>query len=86
MNLLLQKTSNHASFLPREVVKSILFSSSKMDEILNKYEVKRGSLAAEQMENTINICEELTGTRGEEKYCATLLAMVDFCDFKAWEK
>ncbi|KAI9071373.1 hypothetical protein K1719_046663 [Acacia pycnantha] len=82
MNLLFQK-SNHASFLPREVVKSIPFSSSKMDEILNKYEVKRGSLAAEQMKDTINICEKPVGIKGEERYCVTSLeSMVDFSILK----
>ncbi|XP_054778257.1 BURP domain-containing protein 3-like [Prosopis cineraria] len=42
MNFLFTLASNQASFLPREVVKSIPFSSSKMAEILNKFAVKPG--------------------------------------------
>ncbi|XP_028752995.1 BURP domain protein RD22 isoform X2 [Neltuma alba] len=75
MNLLFVHTSNHASFLPRQVVKSIPFSSSK-------FAVKPGSVAAEFMEITMEVCEE-PGMKGEEKYCATSLeSMVDFVTLK----
>ncbi|KAI9116775.1 hypothetical protein K1719_012141 [Acacia pycnantha] len=68
----------NASFLPRQVVKSIPFSSSKMDEILNNFNLERGSVVAKVMKDTINICEE-PGMKGEERYCATSLeSMVDF--------
>ncbi|XP_054792345.1 BURP domain-containing protein 3-like [Prosopis cineraria] len=82
MNLVFKKTSNQASSLPREVVKSIPFSSSKMAEILNEFAVKPGSINAELMKNTIKFCEE-SGIKGEEKYCATSLeSMVDFITSK----
>ncbi|XP_054817918.1 BURP domain protein RD22-like [Prosopis cineraria] len=82
MNLLFTQISNQASFLPREVVKSIPFSSSKMAEILNNFAVKPGSEKAEVMNNTIKLCEE-SGIKGEEKYCATSLeSMVDFITLK----
>ncbi|XP_054778714.1 LOW QUALITY PROTEIN: BURP domain protein RD22-like [Prosopis cineraria] len=78
MNFLFTLASNQESFLPREVVKSIPFSSSKMAEILNKFAVKPGSVKAEVINNTIKLCEE-SGIKGEEKYCATSLeSMVDF--------
>lgn len=81
-NLLLTKTSNQASFLPRQVVESIPFSSTKVDEILRKFAVKLGSTKAETMKNTIKLCEE-PGLKGEEKYCATSLeSMVDFITSK----
>ncbi|XP_028787633.1 BURP domain protein RD22-like isoform X2 [Neltuma alba] len=82
MNLFFTNTSNQACVLPREVVKSIPFSSSKMDEILGKFSVKAGSTEAEMMKNIIKECEE-SGLKGEEKYCATSLeSMVDFITSK----
>ncbi|XP_054818229.1 BURP domain protein RD22-like isoform X2 [Prosopis cineraria] len=82
MNLLFTYTSNQASFLPREVVRSIPFSSRQMAEILNKFAVKPKSAKAEVMKNTIKHCEE-SGIKGEEKYCATSLeSMVDFITLK----
>ncbi|XP_054813836.1 BURP domain-containing protein 3-like [Prosopis cineraria] len=83
MNLQFTQTSNQASFLPREVAKSIPFSSSKMAEILNKFGVKPGSEDADVMKNTIKECEETASIKGEEKYCATSLeSMVDFSTSK----
>ncbi|XP_054818617.1 BURP domain-containing protein 5-like [Prosopis cineraria] len=82
MNFLFMHASNQASFSPREVVKSIPFSSRKMAEILNKFAVTPGSVKAEVMNNTIQLCEE-SGIKGEEKYCATSLeSMVDFITSK----
>ncbi|XP_054818758.1 BURP domain protein RD22-like [Prosopis cineraria] len=78
MNLFFTQTSNQAPFLPREVMKFIPFTSSKMAEILNKFVVKPGTVKAEVMHNTIKLCEE-SGIKGEDKYCATSLeSMVDF--------
>ncbi|XP_054819800.1 BURP domain-containing protein 5-like [Prosopis cineraria] len=82
MNLLFTHTSNQASFLPREVVRSMPFSSRQMAEILNKFAVKPKSAKAEVMKNTIKHCEA-PGIKGEEKYCATSLeSMVDFVTSK----
>ncbi|XP_028787624.1 BURP domain-containing protein 3-like isoform X1 [Neltuma alba] len=81
-NLIFTKTSNQASFLPRRVVKSIPFSSTKVDEILRTFSAKPGSTEAEMMKNTIKACEE-SGIKGEEKYCAlSLESMVDFITSK----
>nr|UZQ19735.1 BURP domain protein RD22-2 [Gleditsia microphylla] len=78
LHLRFTKSSNAATFLPRQVVKSIPFSSNKVQDILNRLSVKRGSEEAELMKNTIKECEE-TSIGGEEKYCATSLeSMVDF--------
>ncbi|XP_028753044.1 BURP domain protein RD22-like [Neltuma alba] len=78
MNFFFTQSSKKASFLPRQVVKSIPSSSTKMAEILNKFAAKPGSIKAEVMENTIEVCEE-SGIKGEDKYCATSLeSMLDF--------
>lgn len=82
MNLHFTENSNTATLLPRQVAKSIPFSSEKMPEIMNQFSVKPGSLEAEIMQNTIKECEE-PGIRGEEKYCATSLeSMIDFSTSK----
>lgn len=79
MNLHFTETSNSATFLPRQVAKSIPFSSGKFPEILNHFSLKPGSVAADMIKTTIKECEE-SGIKGEEKYCATSLeSMVDFC-------
>ncbi|XP_027355142.1 BURP domain protein RD22-like [Abrus precatorius] len=76
------KTSNQATFLPRQVSDSIPFSSNKVEDIFNKLSVKPDSEEAKTMKNTINECEE-NGIKGEEKYCATSLeSMVDFSTSK----
>ncbi|XP_054819668.1 BURP domain protein RD22-like [Prosopis cineraria] len=82
MPFLFQTSNQNSSFLPREVVKSIPFSSSKIAVILNKFAVKAGSPYAEVLKNTIKECER-SEMKGEEKYCATSLeSMVDFSTFK----
>ncbi|XP_028787616.1 BURP domain-containing protein 5-like isoform X2 [Neltuma alba] len=82
MNLIFHKSPNQACFLPRDVVKSIPFSSTEMAEILNKFAVKPGSISAEVMKNTIKECEE-PGIKGEDKYCATSLeSMLDLTILK----
>ncbi|KAJ1396384.1 BURP domain [Sesbania bispinosa] len=76
------KSSNAATFLPRQVADSIPFSSNKVEDIFTKFSVKPGSEEAQIMKNTINECEE-AGIKGEEKYCATSLeSMVDFSTSK----
>ncbi|KAK0571121.1 hypothetical protein LWI29_011443 [Acer saccharum] len=86
MNLHFTENLNEATFLPRQVAKSIPFSSNKMPEILNRFSVKPGSLEADIMQNTIKECEE-AGIKGEEKYCATSLeSMVDFSTTKLGKK
>ncbi|PNY16363.1 BURP domain protein [Trifolium pratense] len=80
LNLQFSKTTsnNEAKFLPREVANSIPFSSNKLENILNKFSIKKGSKEAEIVKNTISECEE-KGIKGEEKLCVTSLeSMVDF--------
>lgn len=82
LNLHFTKTSNQATFLPRQVADSTPFSSDKVDDILNRFNVKPDSKEAQIMKNTISECEE-GGIKGEEKYCATSLeSMVDFSTSK----
>ncbi|PNY03716.1 BURP domain protein [Trifolium pratense] len=79
MNLQFTKTtSNAAAFLPRQVANSMPFSSNKVEYILNKLNIKKGSKGAQIVKNTISECEE-HGIEGEEKSCVTSLeSMVDF--------
>lgn len=85
MNLHFTKTSNKATFLPRNVADSIPFSSEKVELAFKKYSVKPGSEEAQVMKNTIDECEQ-KGIQGEEKYCATSLeSMVDFTTSKLGE-
>ncbi|KAJ0030517.1 hypothetical protein Pint_12784 [Pistacia integerrima] len=82
MNLHFTENSNTATLLPRQVSKSIPFSSEKLPEIMNRFSVKPGSVEAEIMQNTIKNCEE-PSIKGEEKYCATSLeSMIDFSTSK----
>uniref|UniRef100_A0A5B7BKH7 Putative dehydration-responsive protein RD22 n=1 Tax=Davidia involucrata TaxID=16924 RepID=A0A5B7BKH7_DAVIN len=82
MTLHFTKTTNAASFLPRQVAESIPFSSSKLPEILNHFSVKPDSMEAAIIKQTIKECEE-PGIKGEDKYCATSLeSMVDFSTTK----
>ncbi|XP_061339326.1 BURP domain protein RD22-like [Gastrolobium bilobum] len=82
LNFHFTRSSNAATFLPREVADSIPFSSNKVDDILNKFSFKPESKEAGIVKITINECEE-KGIRGEEKYCATSLeSMVDFSTSK----
>jgi len=78
MNLHFTQTTNGATFLPRDVAKSIPFSSDKIPEILAKFDLAPESEEAEVIKETVRECEE-KGIEGEEKYCATSLeAMLDF--------
>lgn len=82
LDLHFTKSSNDATFLTRQVADSIPFSSNKVEDIFNVFDVKPGSEEAEVMKKTINECED-SGIRGEEKYCATSLeSMVDFTTSK----
>ncbi|CAI8605767.1 unnamed protein product [Vicia faba] len=75
-------SSNVAKFLPKEVANSIPFSSNKVDYILNKMNIKKGSKGARIVKNTISECEE-EGIKGEEKLCVTSLeSMIDFVTSK----
>ncbi|KAK3212921.1 hypothetical protein Dsin_017627 [Dipteronia sinensis] len=64
MNFHFTENLNEATFLPRQVAKSIPFSSNQMPEILNQFSVRPGSLEADIMQNTIKECEE-AGIKGE---------------------
>ncbi|XAR70893.1 hypothetical protein NMG60_11027931 [Bertholletia excelsa] len=78
MTLHFTRTSNTASFLPREEAEKIPFSSNKFPEVLDRFSVKPNSVVAKTMKQTIKVCEE-PGIEGEEKYCATSLeSMIDF--------
>lgn len=86
MNLHFVKTTNGATFLPRQEADSIPFSSNKMREILNQFSVDPNSEEAQIMKQTVQECEE-PGIKGEEKYCATSLeSMVDFSTSKLGNK
>ncbi|GAU21085.1 hypothetical protein TSUD_10020 [Trifolium subterraneum] len=79
----MQFTNNNvAKFLPKEVANSIPFSSNKMENILDKFSIKKGSKEYEIVKYTINDCEE-KGMKGEEQLCVTSLeSMVDFATSK----
>ncbi|XP_058724734.1 BURP domain protein RD22-like [Vicia villosa] len=84
LNLLFPKTTsnNEAKFLPKEVANSIPFSSNKVEYILNKLNIKKGTKGAQIVKNTISECEE-QGIKGEEKLCVTSLeSMIDFTALK----
>lgn len=78
MPLHFTKSTTPTTFLSRQVVEKIPFSSEKMPEIMNYFSVKPDSKEAEIMKKTVKECEE-PRIKGEEKYCATSLeSMVDF--------
>ncbi|CAI8605755.1 unnamed protein product [Vicia faba] len=84
LNLQFTKTTsnNEAMFLPKQVANSIPFSSNKVEYILNKLNIKKGTKGAQIVKNTISECEE-QGIKGEEKLCVTSLeSMVDFTTSK----
>lgn len=82
MNLQFTKSSNKATFLPRQVAESIPFSSNKLPEILSKFSVTPRSVEAETIKETLAECEEPTVV-GEAKRCATSLeSMIDFSTSK----
>ncbi|XP_052884278.1 BURP domain protein RD22-like isoform X1 [Gossypium arboreum] len=67
---LLAKTRDLATFLPQQVARSIPFSSNEFPQILNLFSLDPESMEANDMEQTINVCER-EGMRGEEIFCAT---------------
>ncbi|KAL2940042.1 BURP domain protein RD22 [Bienertia sinuspersici] len=82
MNLHFTKTTNDAPLLPRKIVKSVPFSSEKLPEILNRFDVDPNSDKANTMSETIKECES-KGIQGEEKFCTTSLeSMVDYATSK----
>ncbi|XP_059641412.1 BURP domain protein RD22-like [Cornus florida] len=66
MKLRFTKSTNPATFLPRQVAESTPFTSNKMQEILNHFSVKPNSVEAEIMKKTIKRCE-VPAMKGEEK-------------------
>uniref|UniRef100_A0A5B7BG63 BURP domain-containing protein n=1 Tax=Davidia involucrata TaxID=16924 RepID=A0A5B7BG63_DAVIN len=58
MNLHFTKSTNAATFLPRQIAESIPFSSNKFPEILKQFSVKPNSMEAEIMRKTIKECKE----------------------------
>ncbi|KAL7164408.1 hypothetical protein ACSBR2_040340 [Camellia fascicularis] len=82
MTLQFTKTTTSTTFLPRQVAEKIPFSSKKMPQILDYFSVKPNSMETKTIKQTIKECEE-PATKGEEKYCATLLeSMIDFCRYR----
>ncbi|KAA3489795.1 BURP domain protein RD22-like [Gossypium australe] len=67
---LLAKTRDLTTFLPQQVARSIPFSSNEFPQILNLFSLEPESMEANDMEQTINVCER-EGMRGEEIFCAT---------------
>ncbi|XP_045799804.1 BURP domain protein RD22-like, partial [Trifolium pratense] len=82
MHLNFIKSSNEATFIPRQVADATPFSSDKLNDIFNEFSVEPESEEAHIMKNTIKECEDAS-IEGEEKYCATSLeSMVDFSTLK----
>ncbi|KAI3743547.1 hypothetical protein L1987_61257 [Smallanthus sonchifolius] len=78
MELHFTKNDHKTTFLPREIVDLIPFSSNNLPQIYNIFSVKPYSIEGKYMKQTLNMCEQ-KGIEGEEKYCATSLeSMVDF--------
>lgn len=78
MNLHFTSTINAATFLPREVAKSLDFSSDKISAILKEFSITPNSEEAKMIEETIKECEA-KGIQGEQKHCATSLeSMIDY--------
>lgn len=76
------KNSTGAIFLSRKTAESIPFSSHKMPEILNQFELKSGSVEAMRITETIQECES-QAIKGGEKQCATSLeSMIDYATSK----
>ncbi|KAK9742153.1 hypothetical protein RND81_03G151700 [Saponaria officinalis] len=78
MTINFPKTTNEATFLPRDKARSLPFSTDKMPEILHEFSLQPGSQEAQIIEETIRECER-KGIPGEQKYCATCLEdMIDY--------
>lgn len=77
-----KQTTSSTHFLPRQLAKSLPFSSRKLPQILDKFSILPTSIEAESIRNTIDQCEA-PGIVGEDKFCATSLeSMVDFSTSK----
>ncbi|KAM7493028.1 hypothetical protein LguiB_027637 [Lonicera macranthoides] len=86
MKLHFVNSRSEATFLPRQVAKTVPFSLTQFPEILNSFSVEPDSIKAELMKTTIKECEAKE-TEGEEKYCATSLeSMIDFSMLKLGKK
>ncbi|XP_057450966.1 BURP domain-containing protein 6-like [Lotus japonicus] len=78
LNMEFTKRSAEFTFLPDKVAKSIPFSSNRISEILNHFNIEAKSSDAETLEHTIDTCE-LPAIGGVDKYCATSLeSLVNF--------
>ncbi|KAL1299382.1 hypothetical protein HN51_043849 [Arachis hypogaea] len=66
------KTSDEFTFLPDTIAKAIPFSSNRLPEIFNRFNIEAESTEAESMKKTLALCEGPT-IHGEERYCATSL-------------
>ncbi|KAI3881025.1 hypothetical protein MKX03_037603 [Papaver bracteatum] len=65
-------TASGTTFLPQKLAKVTPFSSSKLPEILNQFNINPKSQKAEFISEIIMICEK-PAMENEEKYCATSL-------------
>ncbi|GAU21090.1 hypothetical protein TSUD_10070 [Trifolium subterraneum] len=79
LSMIFSKTNyNVSKFMPKEIADSIPLSSNKMENILHKFSIKKGSKEYKIVKNTIYECE-YKAIKGEEKLCVTSLeSMVDF--------
>lgn len=78
MKMHFRKSTNRASFLPREVANSIPFSTDKFSEILNRFSLKQDSEVAKIMKDTLQVCEQ-PALEGDSRLCATSLeSLIDF--------
>ncbi|WJX09988.1 hypothetical protein P8452_00763 [Trifolium repens] len=69
-------------YAAKRFANSIPFSSNKLENILDKFSIKKGSKEAEILKHTISECEEKS-IKGEEMLCVTSLeSMVDFTTSK----
>ncbi|KAJ4746516.1 BURP domain protein [Rhynchospora pubera] len=67
------------TFIPRGEADSIPFSSTKLNQILDRLSVAPESEAAKHVEETLRLCEQASHLEGEIKFCATSLeSMIDF--------
>ncbi|XVE80341.1 hypothetical protein DITRI_Ditri14bG0132200 [Diplodiscus trichospermus] len=66
----LVKKKDGAIFLPHQVAESTPMSNDKLPEILKNFSLKAESIAANNVEATVENCERAE-MKGEKKYCAT---------------
>ncbi|RCV11821.1 LOW QUALITY PROTEIN: hypothetical protein SETIT_2G217000v2 [Setaria italica] len=78
MTVQFTSTAAGARFLPRREAEATPFSSEKLPDILGRFSLSPGSVAAAEMARTLRDCEA-PAAEGERKACATSLeSMVDF--------